>query len=130
MATPTETEFDSALQHSLCRLGVATITPKPEQRKAVQSIYQGRDVFVWLPTGFGKSLCYEVLPFVMDHKLGRVGSAASLVLIVSPLIALMTDQVSSLRKRGVKAAVMRLSMTSPTTHTWGYVGRWVGICKI
>ena len=44
-------EFDSALQHSLCRLGVVTVTHKPEQRKAV---YQGRDVFIWLPTGFGK----------------------------------------------------------------------------
>ena len=88
------------------RLEVATITPKPEQRKAVKSIYLGRDVFVWLPTGFGKSLCYEVLPFVMDNKLGRVGSAARLVLIVSPLIALMTDQVSSLQKRRVKAAVI------------------------
>ena len=51
-----------------------------------------------------RNLC--VLLFVMDHKLGRVGSAASLVLIVSALILLMTDQVSSLRKRGVKAAII------------------------
>ena len=61
---------------------------------------------MWLPNGFGKSLCYEVLPFVMDHKLSRIDAKSSLVLVVSPLIALMTDQVCSLRKRGVKAAVI------------------------
>ena len=77
-AVETGIEFDSVLQHSLCRLGA--------QRKAVYSIYHGRDIFVWLPTGFGKSLCYEVIQFVMDHKFGRVGSAASPVLLVSPPI--------------------------------------------
>ena len=60
--TPAETgiEFDSVLEHSLRRLGVATITPKPEQRKAVYSIYHGRDVFVWLPTGFGITRFYRL----------------------------------------------------------------------
>ena len=48
------------------------MTPKLEQRKAIHSIYRSRDVFVWLPNGFGKSLCYEVLPFVMDYKLSRI----------------------------------------------------------
>ena len=41
---------------------------------------------MWLPTGFGKSLCYEVLPFVMDRKLSRIDAKSSLVLVVSPLI--------------------------------------------
>ena len=89
-------EFDRALQYALLQLGTPSITPKPEQRKAIHSIYRGRDVFVWLPTGFGKSLCYEVLPFVMDHKLSRIDAKSSLVLVVSPLIALMTDQVCSI----------------------------------
>ena len=57
---------------SLRPLGTPSITPKPEQRKAIHSIYRGRDVFVWLPTGFGKSICYEVMPFMMDHKLSRI----------------------------------------------------------
>ena len=46
--------------------------PKPEQVAAIQSVYDGKDVFVWLPTGFGKSFCYEALPFVADWKHGRV----------------------------------------------------------
>ena len=58
---------------------------------------------MWLPTRFGKSLCYEVLLFVRDHKLSRIDAKSSLVLVVSPLV---TDQVCSLRERGVKAAVI------------------------
>ena len=59
-AAETGIEFDSVLQHSLCRLGVLTITPKPEQRKAVYSIYHGIDVFVWRPTGFGITRFYRL----------------------------------------------------------------------
>ena len=60
-------------------------------------------MFLWLPTGFGKSLCYEVLPFVFDDKLGKDNSV---VIVVSPLISLMVDQVQSLRRRSVRAAIM------------------------
>jgi superfamily II DNA helicase RecQ len=61
----------------------------------------GRDVFAALPTGYGKSLCYGCLPLARDKLLGTQGS---IVLVVSPLIALMKDQVQSFRKRGISAA--------------------------
>ena len=35
---------------------------------SVKSVCEGKDVFLWLPTGFGKSMCYEILPFVFDVK--------------------------------------------------------------
>ena len=41
---------------------------KDEQTACVKAIYEGKDEFLWLPTGFGKSMCYEVLPFVFDDK--------------------------------------------------------------
>ena len=50
--------------------------PKSEQVLAIQAVYDmGRTCnFVWLPTGFEKSFCYEALPFVADWKRGRVDS--------------------------------------------------------
>ena len=37
---------------------------KPEQRASIKAVYEEKDISVWLPTGFGKSVCYEALPFV------------------------------------------------------------------
>ena len=42
------------------------MTFKPHQKVSVRYVYVGKDIFLLLPTGFGKSLCYEVLPFVFD----------------------------------------------------------------
>jgi superfamily II DNA helicase RecQ len=63
---------------------------KPDQRRAVLLFLQHKDVFVSLPTGFGKSLCYGCLPLVFDCVYKKEGS---IVLVISPLIALMKDQV-------------------------------------
>ena len=112
-STEMEFNFDRALSYALQRLGSPGMKLTPEQEAAVSTVYNGRDVFVWLPTGFVKSLCYEVLPFLMDCKLGRVAGESqqcraicSTVLVISPLISLMVDQVLSLRRRGVDAAII------------------------
>ena len=74
-------------------------------------------MFVCLPTGYGKSLCYQALPFLMDHKLGLVGtSRSSAVLVVSPLVALMIDQVRCLKSRGVKCSILTLSVAVPNEY--------------
>ena len=98
--------FEEALLYSVKRLKLhSKVSLKPEQR--IEAVYDRSDVFVWLPTGFGKSLCFQTLPFVMDHKLALVGSQkSSAVLVVSPLVALMVDQVRSLRSCGVKASII------------------------
>ena len=70
------------------------------QRLAIQGTLAGRDVQVLLPTGGGKSVCYQV-PAVV-----RAARGEGLTLVVSPLIALMEDQVASLRQRGVAAEVL------------------------
>ena len=61
---------------------------------------QGRDVFVSLPTGFGKSLCYAVLPLVFDCLRRKEGSIA---LCISPLTALMMEQRSKFTVKGIRA---------------------------
>ena len=86
-------DMDRSISLALERVGCPSVTLKKEQRACIKSVYEGKDVFLWLPTGFGKSLCYEVLPFVLGDKLNRQDS---LVIVVSPLVSLMIDQVQSL----------------------------------
>ena len=69
---------------------------RPLQEQVIISFVQGSDVFVGLPTGSGKSLCYNILPDVIK-SLRKVKS--SIAVIVSPLIALMKDQVRAMTEK-------------------------------
>ena len=102
------TSLTEALDYALTSIGKTGIAIKDEQRRAIVKVFEGKDTFVWLPTGFGKSLCFECLPFVFDHALGRSHSSGerSVVLVISPLLSLMIEQVTSLRQRGVDAAIL------------------------
>ncbi len=71
------------------------------QRAIIDAVLAGRDVFAVMPTGSGKSMCYQ-LPALVD---------GGLTLVVSPLLALMRDQVMDLRRLGVAAATLN-SMTA------------------
>ena len=70
------------------------------QRSAIEAVLGGRDAIVLLPTGGGKSACYQV-PAVTLARAGR-----GTTLVISPLIALMNDQVGGLRQRGIAAAAI------------------------
>ena len=74
---------------------------KLEQEESILHIVKGTDVFVSLPTGYGKSICYIVLPSLFDIL--RKVERKSIVLVVSPLIALMRDQVASITAMGITA---------------------------
>ncbi len=68
-----------------------------DQTKVVEAFVFGKDVFVSLPTGSGKSLCYACLPHVFDALRCRVEETLihhSIVVVVSPLSSLMQDQVN------------------------------------
>src|ERR1700744_1624234 len=73
---------------------------RPHQREIMDAALAGRDVVALLPTGGGKSLCFQ-LP-----ALARPG----LTLVVSPLIALMKDQVDSLKAAGIPATFLNSSL--------------------
>ncbi len=70
------------------------------QREIVEAIIAGRDVLAVLPTGGGKSLCYQLPALVRE----------GLVIVISPLVALMEDQVIQLRKRGIPSACIHSGM--------------------
>ena len=78
--------FDEVVTYALRAVGKECIVLKTEQLEAIRHIYDGKDVFLWLPTGFGKSICYETLLFVFDYKLQRVSgtTSSSVVLVISP----------------------------------------------
>ncbi|MBI2892041.1 MAG: ATP-dependent DNA helicase RecQ [Deltaproteobacteria bacterium] len=67
---------------------------RPEQEEAIGAVLDGRDTLVVLPTGFGKSLVYQIPALLLERP----------TVVVSPLIALMRDQERSLRSRGVPVA--------------------------
>ncbi|MBJ6801149.1 DNA helicase RecQ [Geomonas propionica] len=73
---------------------------RPRQQEIVETVISGKDAFVLMPTGGGKSLCYQVPALCLP------GTA----LIVSPLISLMKDQVDALRENGVAAACYNSSL--------------------
>jgi ATP-dependent DNA helicase RecQ len=72
-----------------------------EQANAVENVIAKKDTFVLMPTGGGKSLCYQVPALVLD------GTA----IVISPLIALMKDQVDALRMNGIPASYINSSMS-------------------
>ena len=74
---------------------------RPLQEEIVQSVLDGRDTLALMPTGGGKSLCFQVPTMVMN----------GLCLVITPLIALMKDQVENLRRRDIHAAAIYTGMS-------------------
>ncbi len=75
---------------------------RPHQEEIVQAILAGRDVFAALPTGGGKSLCYQLPSLLLP----------GVVVVVSPLIALMQDQVDGARQNGVPAVFINSTLSA------------------
>lgn len=76
------------------------------QREVIESILAGKDVVVVMPTGSGKSLCYQLPAMILD----------GVTLVVSPLIALMKDQVDALQARGLPATFVNSSIPEAEQH--------------
>jgi ATP-dependent DNA helicase RecQ len=74
---------------------------RPGQSQAVESVLKGHDTLVVLPTGGGKSICYQVPALMLPH----------LTVVISPLISLMKDQVDALTRRGLPATFVNSSLT-------------------
>ena len=91
----------SSIVKSAEQLGYSCLSP--EQQEVVVNFVSGRDVFVSLPTGAGKSLCYLLLPFTFNLLRN---SNSSIVIVVSPLKSLMEDQVAKASGLGLKCVYL------------------------
>jgi ATP-dependent DNA helicase RecQ len=74
----------------------------PLQREVIENVLAGRDTLAIMPTGGGKSLCYQIPALLLD----------GLTVVVSPLISLMQDQVEQLRAAGIAAVVLNSSISA------------------
>ena len=104
----TSSNIEVAIRKAFRRLGYTDV--KEEQLKAAREFMTGRDVFVCLLTGSGKSMCYGCLPYAFNkleaNTFGDLSGNAeekAIILIVCPLTSLMEDQVKKFTAMGLKS---------------------------
>lgn len=96
--------FEESIEFALGCLQKASLQLSSYQKDALKSILSVRDTFICLPTGHGKSIIFECLPYCCDSLCSDSAPSSeqvkpSSVLVVSPLISLMNSQVDELHKR-------------------------------
>ena len=80
---------------------------RPLQEDIIRSVLAGRDTLALMPTGGGKSICFQVPTLVMGHD----NPEKRLCIVITPLIALMRDQVANLQARGIHSAAVYTGMS-------------------
>lgn len=103
-----EEVFQAAISYAATQLKIPSLNPK--QEAAIRGIVGGNDVFINLPTGFGKTVCFQSIPLVMDYITSPEPAEEvidkHIAIIVEPTAAIMRDQVTKLLAKGIRAAAI------------------------
>ena len=120
--------FEEALRESMTALKLAGLVLKEEQKTALYAVTSKKqDCLCILPTGFGKSLIFQLVPFV--DRLEKVSN--SCVLVVSPLNVIISDQIEKLKERGVGVKVLKeddqfVNIDDTVKFVYGHAEAFVG----
>ncbi|KAG0136642.1 P-loop containing nucleoside triphosphate hydrolase protein [Tuber indicum] len=108
----TEYPATSELAHKIMRETWGFNKFRPQQEKVISRLIHGGSAVIVFPTGGGKSLAFQIPALALDEHDESMGQEkGGISIVVSPLIALMKDQVDALQKRGVKAAAIDSTQT-------------------
>ena len=102
-----ETEFNAVLENCLRDFPQVKVKVlRKEQKACLLNLARGKDVFAILPTGFGKSLIFQLFPRVSSALCSSEVKPLSTIIVVSPLVSAMRDQVEQLKQLGFSAAAI------------------------
>ena len=113
VSNESDKNFLEAVAFAFQQCGLA-FSPKSEQLDAIYAVVTGKDVFVKAATGFGKSVCFFTIPYYLYRsKIGGFSnpSFSSVVLVISPLKALMGDQLKEIVKYGLSDKKLHEGLT-------------------
>ena len=116
--------FLSSLHFSVTTSSYSGFNLKPKQVKCLEALYFRKDVVAVLPTGYGKSMIFHLLPSLFYDKMKRTAPSPSLrpvVIVVSPLNALIKDQIRRTEEGNLKAAILSVKRNSRRSR---------GICRL
>ncbi|XP_052696607.1 uncharacterized protein LOC128175199 [Crassostrea angulata] len=112
MAAPS-CSFEECVTFSVKSMGI-DFDLKEKQIEILKALYTGKDCVGILPTGYGKSLIFQLLPYFLQRKFGS--SEPKLVLTVCPLSSLMEDQCMALRKKGLRVCMLNTEGTKGLSY--------------
>ncbi|XP_062621285.1 uncharacterized protein LOC134282890 [Saccostrea cucullata] len=103
--------FEACIEYAKEKVGIYAL--KEKQEEALRALFEERDVVCVLPTGYGKSVIFQILPFMVQKK--RDSATLPIVVVVAPLNAIMQDQLMGLKKKGIDACFLDVQGTEVVT---------------
>ena len=104
--------FCSCLQSAIVNSSYWNINIKPKQVKCLEVVYRGKDTVGFLPTGYGKSIVFHLLPGIflakVSSRLTEQSPIHPVIIVISPLNALISDQIRRSTEGKVKAAILNV----------------------